>query len=85
MITEYRQINGHNEKLADVGDMLRKNIKVGGYVERLNNHLGVWEVDEIKTVLEQIKNEKVEGIDEETMKQVNEMLEQAEKNPAMVQ
>lgn len=32
IINEYRDISGHNSKLADVGDMLRKNIKIGGIV-----------------------------------------------------
>ena len=71
MLAEYREINGHNSKLADVGDMLRKNIKIGGIVEKLNNHLSNWEVDELKAILEEITNEKVEGIEEEVMKQVN--------------
>ena len=43
--------------------MLRKNIKIGGIIEKINNHLSNWEVDELKTVLEEVANEKVEGIE----------------------
>ena len=32
MIKEYRGIEGHNSKLADVAERIRKNIKIGGVV-----------------------------------------------------
>lgn len=30
LITEYRAIDGHSEKIADIADMIRKNIKIAG-------------------------------------------------------
>lgn len=51
--------------------MLRKNIKIGNISEKITNHLAGWETDELKAVMEEIKNEKVEGLDEGMMKELN--------------
>lgn len=71
MIKEYRGIEGSNPKLADVAERIKKNIKIAGIVEKMNNMLAGWEVEELKTLLEEIKNEKVEGIEPEVMGKVN--------------
>ena len=62
-ITEYREIAGYNAKLADVADMVRKNIKIAKMTERITNALGGWEVEELKGIQEEIKADKVEGIE----------------------
>lgn len=67
MISEYRTVEGHNSKLADVADMLRKNIRVAGIEEKLNNLLAGWEVDEIKNTMKEIETDRVEGIEKEVL------------------
>lgn len=37
LINEYKSIEGFNEKLADVGDMVRKNIKIANMTDKINN------------------------------------------------
>lgn len=43
-----------------------------------------WEIEEMKGVREEITNDKIEGLDEEIMKQFKQMLDEAEKNPGIV-
>lgn len=64
--------------------MVRKNIKIGNLTDKINNALQGWEVDILKGVVEEIKNDKVEGINEEIMAKLNAMLDEAAKNPAIV-
>ena len=84
LIGDYREIQGHNSALADVADMVRKNIRVANLSEKIGTALGAWEVEELKGINQEIADEKVEGIEEELAKQMKEMLEEAEKNPNLV-
>lgn len=83
-IAEYREVPGHNPFLADVGDMVRKNIRIANLTDKITGLLAGWEVEELKSVGEEIKNEGVEGIDAEVMRQLREMLEEVERNPNIV-
>lgn len=49
-ITEYRDIAGHNPYLADVADMVRKNIRINNLTERISALLVGWEVEELKNI-----------------------------------
>lgn len=42
--------------------MVRKNIRIGNLTEKINNALEGWEADALKGIVEEIKNDKVEGI-----------------------
>lgn len=64
--------------------MIRKNIRIANVTDKMNGALEGWEVEILKGVLEEIKNDKIEGINEEVMGKVNTMLEEASKNPAIV-
>ena len=83
-INEYTQIPQHNPHLADVAQMVVKNIRIANLTEKINNLMAGWEIEEMKTVNEQINNDKIQGIDEQIMKQFKQMLEQVEKNPNIV-
>jgi hypothetical protein len=50
------EINGHNKYLADVADMIRKNIKINNLTEKINSLLVGWEVEELKIIEKDIKN-----------------------------
>ena len=43
-----------------------------------------WEVEDMKAVNEEIAKDRIEGIDEQILKQFKEMLEEVEKNPGIV-
>ena len=64
--------------------MVRKNIRIGNLNDKISALLVGWEVEELKVINEEIKNEKIEGIEPEVFKQFKEMLEQADKNPGIV-
>jgi hypothetical protein len=64
--------------------MVRKNIRIAGLTDKISALLVGWEVDELKTVAEEMKNDGVEGVDAEVMQQMKQMLEDAEKNPNIV-
>lgn len=44
MIKDYREIEGANSLLADVGDMIRKNLRIWNLSDRINAALDAWEV-----------------------------------------
>ena len=73
--------NGHNAYLADVADMVRKNIRIGNLTEKISSLMAGWEIEQLKNINEQMNRDKVEGIDAEVIRQFKQMLEQAEKNP----
>lgn len=58
-IHEYREINAHNPYLADVADMVRKNIKIANLNDKISSLLVGWEVEELKVINEEIKNDKI--------------------------
>lgn len=82
-ITEYRDIPAHNPHLADVADMVRKNIRISALTDKISALLVGWEVEELKNIDAEIKNDRIEGIDAEVGRQLREMLEEAEKNPGL--
>lgn len=51
-------------KIADVGDMIRKNIKINNITEKINTALEGWEIEQLKGLLEEVKNDSIEGINE---------------------
>ncbi len=83
ILNEYQQVD-FNPQLYDIAVMLKKNIKILALTDKITGHLTGWEVEELKTVNEQIKNEKIEGIAENVITDMKTMLEEAEKNPAIV-
>ena len=64
--------------------MLKKNIKILALSDKIANHITGWEVEELKAINEQIKNDKIEGIAENVMNDMKAMLEEVEKNPGIV-
>jgi hypothetical protein len=64
--------------------MVRKNIRITNLNDKITTLLVGWEVEELKLINEEIKNDKIEGIDQEIYRQFKEMLEEAEKNPGIV-
>lgn len=70
--------------MADVVDMIRKNIKINNLVDKINVSLEGWEVDTLKNILEEIKNDKIEGVNPDVLGKVTAMLEEAAKNPGIV-
>lgn len=42
ILNEYRQVPGFNEKLYDVGVMLKKNIKILALSDKISGHLTGW-------------------------------------------
>ncbi len=59
ILNEYQQVTDFNQKLYDVAVMLKKNIKILALTDKISVHLTGWEVEELKAVNEQIKNEKI--------------------------
>ena len=57
--------------------MLKKNLKILALSDKISGHTAGWEVDELKNINEQIKNEKIEGIAENIMNDMKTMLEEA--------
>ncbi len=84
ILHEYQQVADFNPQLYDVAVMLKKNIKILTLTDKISAHLTGWEVEELKTVNEQIKNDKIEGIADNVINDMKIMLEEAEKNPAIV-
>lgn len=64
--------------------MLKKNIKILALTDKISGHLTGWEIEQLKAINEQIKNEKIQGITENILNDMKTMLEEAEKNPALV-
>lgn len=52
LINDYKSVEGHNSKLADVADMIRKNIRIANLSDRINNALEGWEVDTLKNAMD---------------------------------
>ena len=44
LIGEYRDIEGHNSALADVAEMVKKNLRIAALSEKISAALGAWEV-----------------------------------------
>lgn len=55
--------------------MARKNIRIAGLTDKISALLVGWEVEELKAVAEEMKNDGVEGVDAEVMQQMKQMLE----------
>lgn len=52
LINDYKSAEGYNSKLADVADMIRKNIRIANLSDRINNALEGWEVDTLKNAMD---------------------------------
>lgn len=85
IINQYKDIQGYSDLMVDTIEMIRKNVKIANLVEKINNLLSGWEVDQLKIVKEEMEKDRVEGLDEQLIKQINQLLETAESNPALVQ
>jgi hypothetical protein len=55
--------------------MVRKNIRISNLTEKINGCFPGWEIEELKKINDEINNDKIEGIDEEVMKQMKELLD----------
>ena len=49
--------------------MVVKNLRIASLSDKINNLMAGWEIEEMKGVREEITNDKIEGLDEEIMKQ----------------
>jgi hypothetical protein len=54
--------------------MVRKNIRIANLNDKISTLMVGWEVEELKLINEEIKNDKIEGIDQEVHRQFKEML-----------
>lgn len=50
--------------MIDAVEMIRKNVRIGNLIEKINGLLAGWEVDELKNVREEMEKDRVEGVDE---------------------
>ena len=64
--------------------MVAKNLRIASLTEKINSLMAGWEIEEMKSVNEEMNNDKVEGVSEEILKQFREMLEEVDKNPGIV-
>ncbi|EGR33436.1 hypothetical protein IMG5_052980 [Ichthyophthirius multifiliis] len=84
LLVDIQEINDFNVQLVNLGKLVLKNLKIQVLSNKIEECLGIFNVDLLKEYMSEYKNYQVQGINQEIIQKAEEMLEEARQNPNFV-